>query len=84
MTPEMLITIGLFVWVFVALIWKIADPIIVGISIPTVLALTGIVNAGKAFADFSNTTVMFFYEHLCIGKSHYENRTGRLYWQYDY
>ena len=61
MTPEMLITIGLFVWVFVALIWKIADPIIVGISIPTV-----------------------FYEHLCIGKSHYENRTGRLYWQYDY
>lgn len=69
MTPEMLITIGLFVWVFVALIWKIADPIIVGISIPTVLALTGIVNAGKAFADFSNTTVMFFMSIFVLGKA---------------
>ncbi len=69
MTWQMWVTIGLFVWVFVALIWKIADPIIVGISIPTVLALTGIVNAGKAFSDFSNTTVMFFMSIFVLGKA---------------
>lgn len=69
MTWQMIVVLALFVWVFVALIWKVADPIIVGISIPTVLALTGIVNAGKAFADFSNTTCMFFMAIFVLGRA---------------
>lgn len=69
MTWQMIVVLALFIWVFVALIWKVADPIIVGISIPTVLALTGIVNAGKAFADFSNTTCMFFMAIFVLGRA---------------
>ncbi len=69
MTWQMIVVLALFVWVFVALIWKLADPIIVGISIPTVLALTGIVNAGKAFGDFSNTTCMFFMAIFVLGRA---------------
>lgn len=69
MTWQMLVVLALFVWVFVALIWKLADPVIVGISIPTVLALTGIVNAGKAFADFANTTCMFFMAIFVLGRA---------------
>lgn len=67
MTIDMWIAIGLFVWVFVALIWHIADPIIVGISIPVVLSLTKIVNPNQAFADFANTTVIFFMSMLVLG-----------------
>lgn len=67
MTFDMWIAIGLFVWVFVALIWHIADPIIVGISIPIVLSLTNIINPNQAFADFANTTVIFFMSMLVLG-----------------
>ena len=48
---------------------KIPEKPKTGISIPTVLALTGIVNAGKAFADFSNTTCMFFMAIFVLGRA---------------
>ena len=54
---------------FIALNWKIADPIIVGISIPTILALTGILNPATAFSDFSNSTCMFFMSMFVIGRA---------------
>lgn len=69
MTLDAWITIGLFVWVFVALIWHIADPIIVGISIPVVLSLTKIANPNQAFGDFANTTVIFFMSMLVLGSA---------------
>lgn len=69
MTWEMWITVLLFVWVFIALIWKIVDPIIVGISIPTVLAVTGIVSPSRAFSDFANTTCIFFMSIFILGKA---------------
>lgn len=69
MTWQMWLVIGLFFWVFIALNWKIADPIIVGISIPTILALTGILNPATAFSDFSNSTCMFFMSMFVIGRA---------------
>lgn len=61
------ITIGLFLWVIVGLVFKLVDEIIIGISVPTVLALTGILDAKIAFADFANTTVLFFMSMLVLG-----------------
>lgn len=61
------ITIGLFLWVIIGLVFKPVDEIIVGISVPTVLALTGILNPKTAFSDFANTTVLFFMSMLVLG-----------------
>lgn len=69
MTFGMWVTLALLVWVFVALIWKIADPIIVGISVPTILALTGVASPNKVFSDFSNTTVLFFMSIFILGRA---------------
>lgn len=61
------ITIALFLWVIVGLVFKPVHEIIVGVSVPTVLALTGITSANAAFADFANSTVMFFMSMLVLG-----------------
>ncbi len=69
MTWQMWLVIGLFFWVFFALNWKIADPVIVGISIPTILAVAGILKPATAFSDFSNSTCMFFMAMFVIGRA---------------
>lgn len=69
MTFGMIVVLGLLIWVFVALIWKVVDPIIVGVSVPVILALTGISNPSKVFSDFSNPTVLFFMSIFIIGKA---------------
>ena len=69
MTWQMILVIALFFWIFIALNWKIADPVIVGISIPTILALAGIMKPATAFSDFSNSTCMFFMSMFVIGRA---------------
>lgn len=56
-----------FIAAVILLIWKPIHPILIGASIPTTLALLGILDAKRAFSDFANTTVIFFMSLLVIG-----------------
>lgn len=67
MTTQAILACVVFVAAIVFLIWKPIHPILIGASIPTVLALLGILDAKTAFSDFANTTVIFFMSLLVIG-----------------
>lgn len=67
MSTQAIITLVVFVAVIVLLIWKPIHPIVIGACIPTVLALTGVLDASTAFSDFANTTVIFFMSLLVVG-----------------
>lgn len=67
MTTQAILALVVFVAAIVLLIWKPLHPIVIGASIPTALALLGILDANRAFADFANSTVIFFMSLLVIG-----------------
>lgn len=67
MSTQAIITLCVFVAVIILLIWKPIHPIVIGASIPTVLALTGVLDPATAFSDFANTTVIFFMSLLVVG-----------------
>ena len=67
MSTQAIITLCVFVAVIILLIWKPIHPIVIGASIPTVLALTGVLDPATAFSDFANTTVIFFMGLLVVG-----------------
>lgn len=67
MTTQGILAIIVFVAAIILLIWKPIHPIVIGAAIPISLALLGILDAKTAFADFANTTVIFFMSLLVIG-----------------
>ena len=67
MTLQAILAIIVFIAAVILLIWKPIHPILIGASIPTTLALLGILDAKSAFSDFANTTVIFFMSLLVIG-----------------
>lgn len=67
MTTPAMIAVAIFVAAVTLLIWKPVHPILVGAGIPITLALCGVMDAKSAFADFANTTVIFFMSLLVVG-----------------
>lgn len=67
MTTQGIITIVVFIVTIILLISKKLHPVLIGASIPTVLALFNILDPKTAFSDFSNTTVVFFMSLLVVG-----------------
>lgn len=67
MTMAGMITVGLFFLVIILLIWQPVSPVLVGAGIPLVLTLCGIISPKVAFAQFSNSTVIFFMSLLVVG-----------------
>lgn len=67
MTLQAILAIIVFFAAVILLIWKPIHPILIGAGIPITLALLGILDAKTAFADFANTTVIFFMSLLVIG-----------------
>lgn len=67
MTTAGILACIVFVAAVVLLIWKPIHPILIGALIPIALAVLGILDAKTAFADFANTTVVFFMSLLVVG-----------------
>lgn len=67
MTIQAILTIIIFICVIILLIWKPVHPIVIGAAIPIALSVLKITDPSKAFADFANTTVIFFMSLLVIG-----------------
>lgn len=67
MSTQAILAMVVFIAAIVLLIWKPVHPIVIGAGIPITLAVLGILDAKKAFADFANTTVIFFMSLLVIG-----------------
>lgn len=67
MTLQAILAIIVFCIAVILLIWKPIHPILIGAGIPITLAVLGILDAKTAFADFANTTVIFFMSLLVIG-----------------
>ncbi|SDI43006.1 SLC13 family permease [Natribacillus halophilus] len=69
MTTEAIIALVIFVTAIILLIWRPISPIVIGAMIPTSLALFGVIDADRAFADFANSTVIFFMSLLVVGRA---------------
>lgn len=67
MSTQILLTIIIFIAVAILLIWQPINPILIGAGIPIVLTLLNIISPKAAFAQFSNTTIVFFMSLLVIG-----------------
>lgn len=67
MTTAAMIAVAVFAAAIILLIWKPVHPILIGAGIPITLALCGVMDAKSAFADFANTTVIFFMSLLVVG-----------------
>lgn len=67
MTIEAILAVVIFIVAVILLIWKPVHPILIGAGIPISLALFGVMDARTAFADFANTTVIFFMSLLVVG-----------------
>lgn len=67
MTSSAILAVIIFCAAVILLIWKPVHPILIGAAIPISLAMTGVMDAKSAFADFANTTVIFFMSLLVVG-----------------
>lgn len=67
MTTSAVLAVIIFIVAVIMLIWKPVHPILIGAGIPISLALFGVMDASAAFADFANTTVVFFMSLLVVG-----------------
>ncbi|MGF0095746.1 SLC13 family permease [Peptoniphilus sp. SGI.035] len=67
MTTKGIIAIVIFIIAVILLISKKFHPVLIGASIPTALALFGVLDPKTAFSDFANTTVVFFMSLLVVG-----------------
>lgn len=60
MTTQAIITCVILVITMVLLISQKVPLVILGAAIPAALAATGVINAGSAYTEFGNTTIVFF------------------------
>ena len=72
MTWQMWLVIGLFFWVFIALNWKIADPIIVGDFDSYNTCADRDFESGNGFFGFFQFNLYVLYEYVCHWTGHYE------------
>ena len=72
MTIPAIITCIIFVVVIILLVWQPVHPILVGAAIPAVLAAFKIIDGGTAYAEFGNTTVVFFMGLVVVGEAFFK------------
>lgn len=46
--------------------------VILGAAIPAALAATGVINAGSAYTEFGNTTIVFFMGLVVVGEAFFK------------
>ena len=72
MTIPAIITCVIFVVVVILLIWQPVHPILIGAAIPALLAAFKIIDAKTAYAEFGNTTVVFFMGLVVVGEAFFK------------
>ena len=72
LSNDAIITLIVFVATIVLLIWQKVHPVILGASIPTILAAFNIIKPGSAYMQFANTTVVFFLGLTVIGEAFFK------------
>lgn len=78
MSTSAIITTILFVAVIVLLIWQPVHPVVIGAFIPSILAALGIIDAKTAYAQFANTTVVFFVALGVVGQAFFKTGLADL------
>lgn len=78
MSSAAILTLCIFGLSIFLLASNIIDPAIVGLMIPTLLALFGIVSPNTVFSDLANTTVIFFSSLMILGAAIFQ--TGLADW----
>lgn len=69
MTTQAIITCVILVITMVLLISQKVPLVILGAAIPAALAATGVINAGSAYTEFGNTTIVFFMGLVVVGEA---------------
>lgn len=72
MTTPAIITSIIFVFTMILLIWQPIHPVLIGALIPTILASFGIIDGGTAYAQFANSTVVFFLGLVVVGEAFFK------------
>lgn len=72
MSTQALISCIIFVAVVILLIWQPVHPVVIGAAIPAVLVSFGIIDAKTAYAEFGNTTVVFFMGLMVVGEAFFK------------
>ena len=84
MTTQAIITCVILVITMVLLISQKVPLVILGAAIPAALAATGVINAGSAYTEFGNTTIVFFMGLVVRWRGLLQDRSGRLYRRQDH
>ena len=72
MTTQAIITCVILVITMVLLISQKVPLVILGAAIPAALAATGVINAGSAYTEFGNTTIVFFMGLVVVGEAFFK------------
>lgn len=72
MTTQAIITCVILVITMALLISQKVPLVILGAAIPAALAATGVINAGSAYTEFGNTTIVFFMGLVVVGEAFFK------------
>ena len=72
MSSQALITCLIFVITMILLISQRVHMVILGALIPAVLAALGVIDAGSAYMEFGNTTIVFFMGLVVVGEAFFK------------
>lgn len=72
MSTEAIITCLIFIIAMILLVWQPIHPVIIGASIPSVLAALNVIPAKTAYSEFANTTVVFFLGLVVVGEAFFK------------
>ena len=72
MTFQATLTCVIFLIVVILLIWQPVHMVILGAAIPAVLAVFGLIDAGSAYTEFGNTTIVFFMGLVVVGEAFFK------------
>ena len=72
MTTQAIITCVILVITMVLLISQKVPLVILGAAIPAALAATDVINAGSAYTEFGNTTIVFFMGLVVVGEAFFK------------
>ena len=72
MSFQAMLTCLIFVITVILLIWQPLHMVILGALIPAVLAAFGLIDAGSAYMEFGNTTIVFFMGLVVVGEAFFK------------
>ena len=78
MSFQAMLTLIIFAVVIILLISQKVNMVILGAAIPAVLAAFGLIDAGSAYSEFGNTTIVFFMGLVVVGEAFFKTGLADL------